>query len=94
MPTLAKVLNDLFTDASGETIAIGRVYSIPVLITGLAIPLIQAVTHQPISLTDLGIELGGTGGACLMLIAGSARVDEPTSRTPNQEHEHSNDHQN
>lgn len=66
---------DLFTDGTGETWAIGRIYSIPVLVVGLAIPVIALYKGQPIAMVDVGVLLAGIAGACLLLIRGANEVD-------------------
>lgn len=71
------ILTDLFTGPDGETIAIGRVYSLPVLIVGLAIPVIQVAQGEVIDLLELGALLGGVGGAVMMMVAGTNNVDNP-----------------
>lgn len=72
---LKRFIIDLFTDGSGETWAIGRIYSIPVLIVGLAIPVIALYKGQPIAMVDVGVLLAGVAGACLLLIKGANEVD-------------------
>jgi len=46
-----KFLSDLFMGPDGETWAIGRIYSIPTLLVGLAIPIIALVRDQKIEMT-------------------------------------------
>lgn len=70
-----KFVRDLFTDSTGETWAIGRVYSIPVLFTGLSIPVLALYRNQTIAMTDVGVLLAGVAGACLLLIRGTSGVD-------------------
>ena len=72
---LRKFLYDLFTGPDGETWAIGRVYSVPVLVTGLAIPVLALIRGQPIALAEVGVLLAGIAGACLLLVRGTNAVD-------------------
>lgn len=72
---LRKFLYDLFTGPDGETWAIGRVYSVPVLVTGLAIPILALIRGQPIALAEVGVLLAGIAGACLLLVRGTNGVD-------------------
>lgn len=70
-----KLMKDLFTGPDGETWAIGRFMSVPVLIVGLAIPILSLYRNQPIALADVGVLLAGIAGACLLLIRGTNNVD-------------------
>ena len=70
-----KFLADLFMGPDGETWAIGRIYSIPVLLVGLSIPIIALLRDQKIEMVDVGVLLAGIGGACLLLIRGANAVD-------------------
>lgn len=72
---LKKFLRDLFTGPDGETWAIGRLYSVPVLLVGLAIPVIMLYRDQDIIAADVGILLSGVAVACLLLIRGTNGVD-------------------
>jgi hypothetical protein len=74
-PRFAKVMRDLFTGPDGTTWAIGRFFSVPVLLVGLAIPIIALYRNQPIVMADVGILLAGVAGACLILIRGINNVD-------------------
>jgi hypothetical protein len=74
-------LRDVFTGPDGDTWAIGRLYSLPVLLTGLSVPVASVIRNQPVDGTDLGILLAGTAGACLLLIRGSNRVDNSVTET-------------
>lgn len=68
---IRKLLKDCFTGPDGETIALGRVYSLPTLIAGLAVPLIAVWKGQPVDLASLGVMLGGLGGAIMLLVTGT-----------------------
>jgi len=74
---IRKFFKDLFTGPDGETWAIGRIYSVPVLIVGLAIPIIALFRDQPIPMTEVGVLLSGIAAACLLLIRGNNTVDLP-----------------
>lgn len=66
-----KFLRDLFTGSDNATYAIGRIYSLPVLIAGLAVPLLMVVRGQPVNLSEFGVMLGGLGAAVMALVAGT-----------------------
>lgn len=72
---MLKFIKDLFTGPDGETWAIGRIYSIPVLVVGLAIPILSLYREQPIAHSEVGVLLAGVAGACLLLIRGTNEVD-------------------
>jgi hypothetical protein len=42
------LIRDLFTGLDGKTWAIGRIYSLPMLVSGLALPIAALVKGQPI----------------------------------------------
>lgn len=71
-----KFVKDLFTGPDGETWAIGRIYSIPTMVTGLAIPIMALFKGQEVSLSELGIGLTGVATAVTVLIYGTRGVDE------------------
>jgi hypothetical protein len=71
-----KFVKDLFTGPDGETWAIGRIYSIPTLVTGIAIPILALFKGQDISLSEAGIGLTGVATAVTVLIYGTKNVDE------------------
>lgn len=66
-----KFWTDLFTGSDGMTWAIGRVFSAPVLFTGLFIPLLALFKGQVISFSELGVYFGGLGGAIMALVTGT-----------------------
>lgn len=82
-----KFLRDLFTDATGETWAIGRIYSLPTLATGLSIPLVSIFRNQPVDMAGAGALLAGVAGAVLLLVRGANNVDlsDPTNPQPPKE---------
>ena len=74
---LSKFLHDLFTGPDGETWAIGRIYSLPVLLVGLSLPLVSILRNQPINLVEAGTLLAGIGGAVVLLVRFNNGVDDP-----------------
>jgi len=60
-----KFLLDLFTGPDGKTWAIGRIYSLPMLATGLAVPIAAIVKGAPIDFAALGVMYGGLGGGVM-----------------------------
>lgn len=69
--TPPKLLADLFTGPDGRTWAIGRVYSLPMLLCGLALPFVAVLRGQAIDLMALGGLFGGLGGGVWALIRGT-----------------------
>lgn len=72
-----KIIRDMFTDSGGQTWAIGRIYSVPVLIAGLSIPIFSIAKGQPIDFAALGVYIGATVTAVTVLIRGTSNVDVP-----------------
>ncbi|WP_454760570.1 hypothetical protein [Caulobacter segnis] len=68
---MGKVFSDLFTGPDGKTVAIGRLYSAPVLVSGLVTPFIMLWKGQQIDLTALGVMYGGLGAAVMALVSGT-----------------------
>jgi hypothetical protein len=66
-----KLLTDLFTGADGRTWAIGRVYSLPMLASGLALPVAALINGQAIDFAALGLMYGGLGGGVMAMIWGT-----------------------
>lgn len=83
-----KLLRDVYTGPDGKSWALGRVYSLPVLLVGLAYPitaLIRApqVQHDmPYPLHDVGMYLMELGGAVLLLVRGHNSIDNTPNPTP------------
>ena len=73
--TPSKLLTDLFTGADGRTWAIGRVYSLPMLLCGLALPFVALLRGQIIDLLALGGLFGGLGGGVWALIRGTSATE-------------------
>lgn len=78
---LPKLIRDLFTGPDGETWAIGRVYSLPLLASGLAVPFVMIGHGERVDLTALGVLYGGLGGAVMLLITGT-NPTEPKPAAP------------
>ena len=75
------LLRDLFTGPDGRTWAIGRIYSLPVLLCGLAAPLIMLIHGQAVDLAALGAMFGGLGAAVAALVWGT-NATEPPAEAP------------
>lgn len=75
-----KAVNAVFTGPDGRTLAIGRLHSIPVLLVGIALPVVKLVRHEPVGLEEYGIEATALAGALVMLISGTNHVDLPNGR--------------
>lgn len=77
-----KLLRDVYTGPDGKAWALGRVYSLPVLLVGLAYPVTalikaQHVQHDmPYSLHEVGMYLMELGAATLLLVRGHNSIDE------------------
>ena len=70
-----KFITDLFTGPDGETWAIGRLYSLPMLLSGLALPFMMVFKGQTIDLTALGLMFGGLGGGIMALVTGTNNTE-------------------
>ena len=68
---LPKVVRDLFTGPDGETWAIGRVYSLPLLASGLSVPFVMIAKGERVDLTALAVLYGGLGAAVMALVTGT-----------------------
>jgi energy-converting hydrogenase Eha subunit A len=75
---MRKLIRDCFTGPDGQTWAIGRLYSIPVVASGLAVPFYQIFQGHPVDFAGVGALLAGTAGAATILIRGNNPVDDPT----------------
>lgn len=73
-----KFLGDLYMGPDGETWALGRVYTIPIMVTGLAIP-VYAIhkTGQAPSMGDLSVGLLGLAAAVSAMVAVTNHIDTP-----------------
>lgn len=80
-----KIISDLFTGPDGKTWAIGRIYSIPMLLTGLAIPILALLKGTEISLGEAGLGMGGLATAITVLITGTKNADTETASAPRTE---------
>ena len=72
---IRKILSDLFTGPDGQTFAIGRVYSAPLLASGLATPLIMLWKGQQVDLSALGVMYGGLGVAVMGMVTGTNNTE-------------------
>ena len=72
-----KFVGDLFTGPDGETWALGRVYSLPVLATGLAVPLYALHKGQAVSLSELAVLLPAVAGGVGAMVAITNHIDTP-----------------
>jgi hypothetical protein len=85
-----KLLRDVYTGPDGKAWALGRVYSLPVLLVGLAYPVTaliraQHVQHDmPYSLHEVGMYLMELGAATLLLVRGTTQstMSPQTRSTP------------
>jgi hypothetical protein len=66
-----KIVTDLFTGADGVTWAIGRVYSLPMLCAGLALPFVAILRGQTLDLLAVGGLFSGLGAGIWALIRGT-----------------------
>lgn len=74
---MKKFIRDIFTGADGVTWAIGRVYSLPMLISGLALPVAALINGQPIDFAALGLMYSGLGGGVMAMIWGTNPTEPP-----------------
>ena len=81
-----KLLRDVYTGPDGKAWALGRLYSLPVLMVGLAYPVVALIRaphvqgDMPYSLHEIGLYLMELGGATLLLVRGHNKIDqEPPS---------------
>lgn len=79
---MKRLITDLFTGPDGRTWAIGRIYSLPVLITGLAAPLLMLAEGQRIDLAALGAMFGGLGAAVMALVLGTNATEPKDAGAP------------
>lgn len=66
-----KLITDLFTGPDGVTWSIGRIYSLPMLLSGLATPILMVTHGLPIDLAGLAILFPATGAAVMALVTGT-----------------------
>jgi hypothetical protein len=76
-----KFIRDLFTGPDGETWAIGRVYSLPLLLAGVSLPFVALVGGQAVDLLAAGGLYAGLGGGVWALITGT-NPTEPPAKSP------------
>ena len=75
---MKKLLVDIFTGPDGETYAIGRVYSLPMLVAGLSLPFFLIARGQTLDLVAAGALFMGLGGAVWAMIRGT-NATEPAA---------------
>lgn len=63
-----KLLRDLLTGPDGVTWAIGRVASVPTLLSGLSLPFVALAQGQTLDFSALGVFYGGVAGGVAALI--------------------------
>lgn len=68
---MRKIVTDLFTGPDGVTWSIGRIYSLPMLLSGLATPILMVTHGLPIDLAGLAILFPATGAAVMALVTGT-----------------------
>ena len=73
-----KFIRDLFTGPDGMTWAIGRVYSLPLLLAGLSLPFAAMLRGQAVDLMAAGGLYAGLGGGVWALITGT-NATEPAA---------------
>jgi len=61
-------LTTLFSGADGKTWAIGRVFALPTLLSGLGLPLGALIAGQPMPWAELGIYFASVCGGVSALI--------------------------
>lgn len=81
-----KFLRDLFTDRGGETWAIGRVYSLPVLLAGVGVPFTMIIRGQDVDLMGLGAMFGGLAAGIGVLVKMTSDVDAPPTDVAGEDH--------
>jgi hypothetical protein len=79
---LPKVVRDLFTGPDGATWAIGRVYSLPMLLGGLGVPFAMVIRGQPVDLAALGMMFTGLGGGVMALVLGTNHTEPKPDQPP------------
>lgn len=77
MRFLYKFITDLFMGPDGKTWALGRVYSIPILISGIGYPALAVWRGQTLDLSNLSVLLAGTAGAVAAMVAVTNHIDNP-----------------
>ena len=74
----SKFFSDLYTGPDQSTFALGRVYSIPVLLMGLFAAAKAIQTTTPVPLGDIALELAGVAGAVAAMVRVTNGIDVPT----------------
>ena len=66
-----KFITDLFTGPDGVTWSIGRIYSLPMLLSGLSTPILMVTHGLPVDLAGMAILFPATGAAVMALVTGT-----------------------
>jgi hypothetical protein len=74
---MMKLIRDLFTGLDGKTWAIGRIYSLPMLASGLALPVAALINGQPLDFAALGLMYSGLGGGVMAMVWGTNPTEPP-----------------
>lgn len=82
MKLLNKIITDLFTGPDGETLAIGRIYSVPLLLSGLATPFVMIFHGMTVDLAGLAVLLPATGAGVMALITGTNGTEPKATDEP------------
>lgn len=82
MSVLKKVVTDLFTGPDGETLAIGRIYSVPLLLSGLSTPFVMIAHGMVVDLAGLAVLLPATGAGVMALITGTNSTEPKATDAP------------
>jgi hypothetical protein len=72
-----KLILDVFTGPDGRTWAIGRLYSLPMLCAGLALPFVMIIRGQTIDPLAALTGYGALGGGIWALIRGTHGTEPP-----------------
>lgn len=73
----SKFFSDIYTGPDGRTFALGRVYSLPVLIVGLTAAGRAITATTPVPLGDIALELSGVAAAVAAMVAATNHIDNP-----------------
>ena len=78
---MQKIITDQFTGPDGVTWSIGRIYSLPMLLSGLATPILMVTHGLPIDLAGLAILFPATGAAVMALVTGTNSTEPKADAT-------------
>ncbi|MDP3869920.1 hypothetical protein [Phenylobacterium sp.] len=74
---VGRMIRQTLTGADKETLAIGRVVSLPYLIATLALPFAMLSGDRPVSLAEAGIYIGAVAGGFMALVRGTSATEPP-----------------